>query len=204
LCWNAEVSIQTFLFATICCILGYNYGFPIEKLIFFIVFSMIQLVEYFLWKNLNDKKKNEFYSKMGFLVILLEPLAAINMIQNIQIKNYSIFIYLIVTFIYLYFNYKNIDFTTTIGKKGYLHWNWLEKFNINNKYTYYYILWTFFIIFGSLLSKDFIIFIIGLLTYLFSWYNLSTDNSFSSYWCSIANILWFYVIFWIIYKNYKK
>ncbi len=99
----------------------------------------MQLVEYFLWKNIKDKKKNEFYSKMGFLVILLEPLSAINMIENnILLKNNLIYSYLFITFIYLLFNYKNINFKTSINKKGFLQWNWLEPVNLYKLKSYFF------------------------------------------------------------------
>ena len=52
MCWNADVSIKTWLFAITIFIIGFMYGFPLRKLIFILIFSNIQLIEYFLWKNL--------------------------------------------------------------------------------------------------------------------------------------------------------
>ncbi len=203
MCWNAEVSIQTFLFATICCILGYNYGFPVKKLIFFMVFSSMQLIEYFLWKNLKDKKKNEFYSKLGFLVILLEPLSSLNLIENnYKLRNLLMILYLLITIIFLYFNYHKIDFQTNIGKKGFLNWKWLNAFNISS--FIYFIIWNIFFFSGVILSKDILIIFFAIFTNVYSWYNYKVHDTFGTYWCSIVNVLWIYVIFWIIYKNYKK
>ncbi len=169
------------------------------------VFSSMQLVEYFLWKNIKDKKKNEFYSKMGFLVILLEPLSAINMIENnILLKNNLIYSYLFITFIYLLFNYKNINFKTSINKKGFLQWNWLEPVNLYKLKSYFFIFWTFFLFFSCFLTKDWFIIFIGLFSYLYSLYSYKLHDTFGTYWCYIVNLLWIYVLCWIIYKNYLK
>ncbi len=201
MCWNAEVSIQTYLFAVILFILGYSYSFPLRKLIFMIIFSNIQLIEYFLWKNLKDKKNNEFYSKLGYLNIFLEPIGACLLIDNIQIRYFSILLYILLFSIYYLFNYKQIDFSTTLSKNGFLQWNSLS---IENNHIYYAIIWFIFFFGGILLSKDLFIMGVTFSTFIFTVYNITKHNSFASYWCSISNILWFYVLGWIIYKNYKK
>ncbi len=203
MCWNAEVSIQTFTFAVLSFIIGYSYGFPIKKLIFFMVFSSMQLIEYFLWKNINNKKSNELFSKLGFLVILLEPLSSLNLIENnIILRNNLIYFYLFITILFLIFYYKKINFSTTIGKKGFLNWHWLEAFNTPS--ILYFLLWSILFFIGLLLSKDYFIFIFGLLTYIYSWYNYKKHDTFGTYWCSIVNILWLYVIFWVIYHKIIK
>ncbi len=201
MCWNAEVSIQTYLFAVISLILGYSYGFPLRKLIFMIIFSNIQLIEYFLWKNLKDKKKNEFYSKLGYLNISLEPIGACLLIDNVQLRYFSILIYILLFSIYYLFNHKNIDFSTSLSKNGFLRWNSLS---IENNHIFYAIIWFIFFFGGILLSKDLFIMVVTFSTFIFTIYNITNHNSFASYWCSISNILWLYVLGWIIYKNYKK
>ncbi len=201
MCWNAEVSIQTYLFAIISFILGYSYGFPLRKLIFMLVFSNIQLIEYFLWKNINNKKNNEFYSKLGYLNITLEPIAACLLIDNIQLRYSSLIICTSIFLIYFLIYNKKIDFSTSISNNGFLKWNSL-KFKDHG--IFYSIIWFIFFFGGILLSKDIFIIFISFMTFFLSIYNISYLNSFVSYWCSISNILWLYVLGWIIYKNYKK
>ncbi len=201
MCWNAEVSIQTYIFAIICLIIGYNYGFPIRKLIFMLVFSNIQLIEYFLWKNINNKKNNEFYSKLGYLNITLEPIAACLLIDNLKLRYSSLIISTLLFIIYTLIYYKKIDFSTSISKNGFLQWNSLKFYDHG---FYYSIIWFLFFFGGIFLSKDIFIISISLLTFIYTLYNLSKHNGFASYWCSISNLLWLYVIGWIIYKNYKK
>ncbi len=204
MCWNAEVSIQTFLFALFSFILGYNYGFPIKKLLFFMLFSSIQLVEFFLWKYLNNKKYNVIFSKIGLFLILLEPIGLLNIMDNQLIRFNSILIYTLITILFLFLNYKNINFITTIAKNGHLNWKWLDNISNKNIYSYYYILWIIFMFFGGIMTKDIFIIFIGLFTFIISMYNNFKYESHGSFWCSIGNILWLYVIIWILVKNFKN
>ena len=56
MCWNADVSIKTWYFALFGFIIGLiGKQIHISVLLFALLFSSIQLVEYYLWKNLNDK-----------------------------------------------------------------------------------------------------------------------------------------------------
>ena len=168
------------------------------------VFSSMQFIEYFLWKNIDNPKKNELYSKLGLFVILLEPLAAINMIEKIPLKNHLSSFYLIMTFIYLLFHYKNINFKTTIGKKGFLKWDWLETIGSNQNmiHNLYFIIWTIILFYSCYLTKDWIIIGIGIFTYLYSWYNYTKYEAFGTYWCYIVNFIWICIILQIIYKNF--
>ncbi len=203
MCWNADVSIKTYIFALIIFFLGLQYNFPLPKLIFFLVFSQMQLVEYFLWTNLNNKKNNEFYSKVGLFNICIQPIAALLMIDNFKLKIYSILIYLIFL-IYFFYNYYNtIDFHTKIGIKGSLHWVWLPT-EYNMKTAQFSFAWFFFFLLGVFLSKDLILITFVISTIIFSMYNSFLNYKFASYWCSISNLIWIYVLLYIVYQQYKK
>ncbi len=203
MCWNADVSIKTYIFALIVFFLGLRYQFNLPMLIFFLVFSQMQLVEYFLWTNLNNKKNNEFYSKVGLFNICIQPIAALLMIDNFKLKIYSILIYLLFL-IYFFYNYYNtIDFHTKIGIKGSLHWVWLPT-EYNMKTAQFSFAWFFFFLLGVFLSKDIILIIFVISTIIFSMYNSFLNYKFASYWCSISNLIWIYVLLYIVYQQYKK
>ncbi len=85
MCWNADVSIKTWYFALFGFIIGFiGKQVHISVLLFGLLFSSMQLVEYYLWNNLNNKDKNTFYSKLGYLVIALEPLFALFMVYSLH------------------------------------------------------------------------------------------------------------------------
>ena len=62
MCWNAKVSLNTFLFSLFGTLFAYFYNVigKFETLYYVSVISM-QLIEYFTWKNLNNHKINKFY-----------------------------------------------------------------------------------------------------------------------------------------------
>ena len=79
MCWNADISINTFIFAIFALVFIYItntyskyktkiFDNPLVYLFFFEV-ALIQLVEYFLWRNLKNAKWNEMLSKIAAFII---------------------------------------------------------------------------------------------------------------------------------------
>lgn len=74
MCWNQEVSLNTFLFSAFGSLLAYFNGvIGLFHLLFFFSFISIQLVEYFTWKYLNNRKLNTILSKIALALILIQP-----------------------------------------------------------------------------------------------------------------------------------
>ncbi len=82
MCWNKDISINTFLFGflSLCFIYYANtytkyksstFKNPLVYLFLLTVIS-IQLIEYFLWKNLNNISKNAFYSRLASFIIFIK------------------------------------------------------------------------------------------------------------------------------------
>lgn len=120
------------------------------RIIFALLFSSMQLVEYYLWTNLNTNEvgedKNKFYSKIGYTVILLEPLFALFMVYSLKIyglpiTKFLIIFYIIYISIYTKMNYNKLNFITRIGDNGHLEWYFLK-----NNGLLHYLIW-FFIFF---------------------------------------------------------
>lgn len=80
----------------------------------------------FLWKNLKVPRLNSLSSKAGLFVILLEPIAAIYMIKNKNLRNNFLITYgLYITGVLLTHRF---DFSTKVGLNGHLQWNWIIPF----------------------------------------------------------------------------
>jgi hypothetical protein len=60
MCWNAEVSLNTFIFSTFGAFFALINHYDWKIVLFTYVFSSMQFVEYMLWNNLNNVKINEF------------------------------------------------------------------------------------------------------------------------------------------------
>lgn len=184
MCWNSQVSLNTFLFSTFGLLFAIFNNYDPKILIFSYVFSFIQFVEFNLWKNINNVSQNELWSKIGFFSILAQPLASINLIENIKLKSIFLISYLI--FISLN-NLSLIKFKTTIGKNKHLAWNWLNS-NLSA-----IIIWSVFLLAPLFIEKYYIIGFIGLITLLSSLY-FYDEKTFGSMWCWSANIIWLIII----------
>ena len=185
MCWSANGSIATWLFGMILAIFAKIYNttsFPIWLL--GVEFTQMQLIEYFLWKNLNNLSQNRLWSVIGFILIILQPVISIYSIQQIQLRNFLWLSFIIITIIYI--STTHIEFKTEIGKNAHLKWNWLFS-----RYDWYAILWFIGLLVPLAISKHYFAFVFGLITLLFSFYNNYKYQTVGSYWC------WFVVFGWL-------
>ena len=132
MCWNPEVSLSTYLFAIFpLAILTFYYGkIPIYLFLALNSYISIQLIEFFLWTNLNDPAKNAFFSAIGLFAIILQPLFFIlsieNGIPNSIIPLTVLICYVLSVILYFSYNYNKIEFRTVVAKNGHLEWKWLD------------------------------------------------------------------------------
>ncbi len=190
MCWNASVSLKTWYFA----LFGFFIGLignqiHISVLLFALLFSSMQLIEYYLWNNLNNEDKNTFYSKIGYLVILLEPLFALFMVYNLPITKFLIVFYILYIAIFTKINYHKLNFITCIGNNGHLEWYFLK-----NNGLLHYIIWMFIFFYGVIMSKNIAIIVVATFGLLYSLYKSNYDGTFTSLWCNYSNVLWVYII----------
>ncbi len=195
MCWNASVSLKTWYFALFGFIIGLiGKQLPLSILLFSLLFSSMQLVEYYLWTNLNHEDKNKFYSKIGYLVILLEPLFALFIAHSyklfsIDITKFLIVFYILYMAIFTKMNYHKLNFITRIGNNGHLDWG----FTKNNGNLHLFI-WMFIFFYGIIMSKNIVIIAVTTFALLYSLYKSNYDSTFTSLWCNYSNILWVYII----------
>ncbi len=190
MCWNHDVSIKTWYFALFGFIIGLiGKQLPLSVLFFALLFSSMQLVEYYLWNNINDEKKNRFYSIIGYIIILLEPLFALFMVTHLPITKFLITFYLLYIILFTYFKYKKINFITHIGNNGHLDWQFIKNFG-----NLHYIIWFSLFYFGIFMTKNIVYIIFAIFTLLYSLYKTNYDSTSNSLWCYYSNIIWIYII----------
>ncbi len=195
MCWNASVSLKTWYFALFGFIIGLiGKQLPFSILLFGLLFSSMQLIEYYLWTNLNHEDKNKFYSKIAYIVILLEPLFALFIAHSyklfsIDITKFLIVFYILYIAIFTKMNYHKLNFITHIGNNGHLDWGFSKN---NGKL--HYMIWFFIFFYGIVMSKNIVIIAVATFALLYSLYKSNYDNTFTSLWCNYSNILWVYII----------
>ena len=183
MCWNRRVSLNTFLFS----LFGVNFAYfnaiinPYSYL-YFLSFISIQLVEYFAWGNLNNKKTIRTLSQIGLFLISIQPvlfIASINNVKNsIKLKVIAMYIVFLLVCLLSF----AIDFSMEKASNGHLAWNWLSF------PPYVVLLWVVFK-FGLLLyANDYLNFALMILFFLAIYYTYYKTNTWGSLWCWIANL----------------
>jgi hypothetical protein len=201
MCWNADISLNTFIFGVISLIFIYitntytKYKTPMfdSPLVYLLLFSVVsmQLVEYFLWKNLKTMPYNIYYSSIGFFLVMLQLFLMIIIIKDSNIRNVLVGIYLIFSLYIISQHSLQKDLYTTVGKNGHLVWEWMNFKNtiFNNTYIYFFIYFVALFFMDNLMLKPFIVF-----SLLFSVFFYYKDRTFGSMWCWIFNLFFLYFI----------
>ena len=78
----------------------------------------MQLIEYFLWKNLENKKLNYLYSALGQLLVTIQPIASLLLLSNTVLKIQMILLYTIFA-IGTFFTHDKIFKTSVQNGHGY-------------------------------------------------------------------------------------
>lgn len=215
MCWNKDISLNTFIVSI--SILGFIYynnkytQYKIESFqrnifiyLFFISFISIQLVEYFLWKNLDNPKANQIISTIGLIIIFLEPLFAIlgfatGTTKRILLIGYIIFV--ITYFLYRIFISKSKPFTK-LSPTGHLSWDW---FKIKGWESIFIYIWIIFFLWGLGGDGDWTRTLIAGVLLLWSVFLFKDNKTWGSLWCWVANIIMlYYLLELLIIKPYKE
>jgi hypothetical protein len=209
MCFSERISLLAFIFGIIGSILVYTLGGPSNKIIslFFAFVSLMQLIEFFLWRHQICDNYNKLLSKIGMLLNHLQPFILGLLVIIFNNKNSNIYYIYLILFLYScgiipyslqYKNINNLQCTILNIKTQHLSWEW-------NKLNYGAIIYTLF--FCTALISIFYIglpnkilkinaIIIIIITYLSS--AIIYRNHVGSLWC-------FYTVFIpIIYYLYCK
>ena len=204
MCWNPDISINTFLFACFALLFIYitntytKYKVSLfeNRLVYLFLFevALMQLIEFFLWRNLKNEYMNKRLSMLAAFIICLQILTLILMIQTdyarylMLIFGFAIFLFY---FVYKYL-YSPIVFHTHVGKNGHLVWEWLTQKGWENIFLIIGLL--FYIIPALLINNTY--FAISLIASLFvSILMYRKYRTVGSMWCWMANL---FLLFFIV------
>lgn len=212
MCWNQYVSLNTFIFSSVVLLLiVYNNKYSPYKIevldnvyayFFLMSFFTMQLIEFFLWRNLNNKELNRFFSILGALLLMLQPIASLMLLNNIDMRNKMIALYSIPSFSYFIYNIVNKDFSTVVSKTGHLKWNWID---LKGNKQIFFISWLFFLFFSLFYNKHYIGLAYTIALLIITLYSYKKDESFGSIWCwSINSLMIYYAIKLLVIIPFKE
>lgn len=189
MCWSARVSLNTYLVAAFGTVFALVNGLPWNIVVWLHLFSLMQLVEYFLWTNLANPFWNTFYSAAGLLVLVLEPIASMFLMEpgvarTALFGGYAAFLVLVLALYYPWRIY------TSVAKNGHLLWFWQSPrmpFAFN-------LIWIGFFLIPLFLSKYYYLAAFGFITVIVSMLTYKKYGTWGTMWCWIANSIWLVII----------
>lgn len=196
MCWNAEVSLQSFLLGMSFIGIGAYLHVSLPILFFCFTIVCMQLVEYIVWSNYDDVEVNRRASIGAYLLLVLQPIASILTIPQSPLRNLFLASYIILSTAIGFLFPREYEFRMERAANGHLSWKWLTK----EKATYVALLVYFIFLFGPLfLQKEYSLLSLAFLTLSLSVYSYWKENTWGSMWCwivngivpfSIANAVW--------------
>jgi hypothetical protein len=207
MCWNADISINTFVFACFALVFIFfvntftkykltEFKNPLVYLFFLLVTSM-QLIEFFLWKNLKNKSMNTLLSKIASFIVILQPLPLILMIPMLNIRYCVLIIYSIFITGYLLYKklYSPIHFYTYVEKNKHLSYGWA---NLKGYETIFMFIQPLFYVVSLLFINNFILSIFVILFLCLSMIFYFKNNTYGTMWCWMTNFILLYFILKIL------
>jgi hypothetical protein len=162
--------------------------------IFMFSFIFMQLIEFFIWKNINNPTLNSFFSILAYILLVIQPMASIMLLSN-NIRMYMLIPYILLFIPFCVYMFITKKMNSSETKLNHLHWNILLKDNE----TILIITWLFFFLFPLLYRGSILGFIFSSLTLLIIVYNYYKDKSFGSMWCWVVNSLMIYFAAYLLF-----
>ena len=199
MCWNASVSLNTYLFGLFAASFSlYNGDSNILGFIFYQSIIVMQLIEYFIWTKTFS---NRLLSQIALFVILCQPIFNILKIENKAkwipyiLVAYFVFIAILYTVV---IPFNTIEFSSTPSKNGHLSWKWLD-WNI-----YIVAIWFAFLSVRWIIDEMYFTFIIITVFLIVSIILFKETKTWGTMWCWIVNVVSFYLILRVFYNDLCK
>ena len=201
MCWNKEISLNTFLFSSfVLLLIMYNNKYTQYKIkeldsvwvyLFIFSFILMQLIEYFIWRNINDPIYNNIFSIMATLLLFVQPIASAMLIPSKTVSTNIITLYLILTGPLTLYRLFTKKISTTISPLNHLSWD-LVLYKNNILDSLLGVLWIMIFLFPLFYIGEFFGLLFGSLTLMVIVYNYYKDDSVGSMWCWIVNSIMLY------------
>lgn len=200
MCWNEAVSMNTFLFSSfVLLLIIYNNSFTKYKIkelnnkwiyVFFTSIILMQLIEFFIWRNINNKYYNNLFSIFAVVLLIVQPIASIMIIQTSFIRNILLFIYLVLAIPFSMYQFSRQKIYSSIGKNGHLDWHFFVVKPL------FLLIWFFFLFFSLIYEKIWTLIIFGIISVIICF--IKYDKDAGSVWCWVINSIMFYYLAYLV------
>jgi hypothetical protein len=209
MCWNAEVSLNTFLFSIfVLTLIIYNNQFTKYKIhdfnnkwmyLFLASVILMQIIEFFIWKNINNPYYNQVFSTIGVILLIMQPIASIMILPNEKLRNLLLISYSLIAIPYSIYNFMHKRMHSTVSPTGHLHW----KFFHTNAVVWF--VWLFFFLFSLIYERKLVPVIFACIALFISYLNYKNGNTVGSMWCWVVNSLMiYYAVYLLIYLPFSE
>lgn len=187
MCWNAEVSIQSFGIGLLGIFLAFMTGTSVPTIIFYATIVFMQFIEYIVWTYGADPEINFYASLGGAGLLMLQPIASVLTIGSQSTRLIMLIAYVILGVITHFMDQDGRSLreryrmeTESSIDTPHLIWKWLDPIPWKSLLVYF-----IFLIGPLLITKQFDLMALVFLTLGFSIY--SFGKGWGSMWCWIVN-----------------
>ena len=212
MCWNKEVSLNTFIFSFgILLLIIYNNKYTQYKIkelnnfwiyVFLSSIIFVQFLEYFIWININNLFYNQLFTTLVIFLTLLQPVFSLLLIDNKKIRNIILYFYIAFLIPFSIGLFRTTKLQSVVTSLGHLEWGIIKnKSSIAMKYLswIFIIIWLFCILYPVFYIKNYFFLFLGIFTLLVSIYYYYKDNSIRSLWCWLTNSISIYYAIYLLF-----
>jgi hypothetical protein len=160
---------------------------------------LVQLVEFFIWRNINNKYYNNVFSILAVLLLIIQPILSVMILTNIELRNILLISYSLLVIPYSIYKFSTKNIHSVISKNGHLRW---EFFGVS---PIILSVWFFFLLFSPIYEKKWMGLIFSLVVLVISIYNYTKENTMGSMWCwGVNSIMIYYAFYLLIYLPFLE
>jgi len=185
MCWNAEVSLQSFLVGILAIGLGAYRNTPVPVLLFALTIVLMQFIEYVVWSNYGNAEINRQASMAATGLLWVQPIASMLTLPDSALRTTALGAYTGLSLLGGVFG-QDRDYSMTRAPNGHLAWNWLGK---DQKTAMSLAVYFVFLLAPLVVAKKFLLLGVALGTLAVSLLTFWRDNTWGSMWCWIVNII---------------
>lgn len=209
MCWNETVSLNTFVFSSfVLLLIIYNNSYTKYKIrelnnkwmyAFIASFVFMQLTEFFIWRNINNKFYNNLFSTVATCLLIVQPALSIMILSETHLRNILLFSYLLLALPYSIYKFYIKRVYTVVSESGHLTWKFFDVSPFISA------IWFFFFSFSFFYEKNWVGIGFGFIALLLSFLNYYNDQTMWSMWCWVVNsVMIYYAVYLLMFLPFYE